>query len=82
MDNGFFGFLSENVDDQLRLCHAVKHGVERMNHVGYSNLWYVGAIQGDTKSVYCRIIMVNMGDGKLSQEMQHDLRCGIDDYLG
>lgn len=81
-DNGVFGFLSDNVDDQVRLCRAIKNGLKRMNHVGDDDLQYVGVIQGDTKSVYFRVVMVNMGDVKLSQEMAHDLRCGIDDYLG
>lgn len=78
------GLLRDDLgeSDQLTLCHAVQHGIERMNRVGYGNLQYVGSIHVDTVSVYCRVVMVNASDGKLSREMQHDLRCGIDDYLG
>lgn len=77
------GLSRDDLDesDQLTLCHAVQHGIKRMNRVGYSDLRYVGSIHADTVSVYCRVVMVNAGDGKLSQEMQHDLRCGINDYL-
>lgn len=75
------GLSRDNVDDRLTLCRAIKHGVGSMNLVDHNDLRYIGAIQMDTKSVYFRVVMVNMGDGKLSQEMAHDLRCGIDDYL-
>lgn len=76
------GLSRDNMDDQLALCRAIKHGLGSMNFMGDDDLQYVGSIHADTVSVYCRVVMVNAGEGKLSQEMQHDLRYGIDDYLG
>lgn len=53
--------------DQMKLRHAISHGMDYLAR-DFDDLKYVGAIQVDTGHIHCHLAMVDMGEGKITED--------------
>ncbi len=53
--------------DQIKLRYAIMRGLDNVSE-DYDDLNYVGIIQVDAKHVHCHLAMVDMGEGKITED--------------
>ena len=77
--------------DQAKLRMAIQHGMRNIKS-DFSDLKWIGAIQSDTEHIHCHLLAWDDGPGKrfarngeqkgkLSMQMMHKIRVGIDNSL-